>query len=313
MCSILLGFYDGASWSEVASTFLGGLLDLPTLAWLLAVSLSWPTLPEFKLTFQLALGLMVVAINLVMIAGKWALRNGQSSLRMRSRQAGRAERWAVRGLGWFSWRPFSAAMDVSKGALGASGGEVVGRWQDVWKPIMKLKHGTWGQPTDEPLHGSSAQRVRRAAVPTLRMLTLVDPAISAWKQPRVKAFGKEAGDDVVEDWCEDETSMGSRTVVVAEGNARVTYVTLAALCTKSIWLVQLEISGCYGIKGDVAPLGLLFALRVLRARGCGGLTGTCCVEECEGCRGAGAECGRMWIGVLGTSEGWLYHIANVGT
>ena len=104
MCSILLGFYDGASWSEVASTFLGGLLDLPTLAWLLAVSLSWPTLPEFKLTFQLALGLMVVAINLVMIVGKWALRNGQSSLRMRSRKAGRAERWAVRGLGWRVWK-----------------------------------------------------------------------------------------------------------------------------------------------------------------------------------------------------------------
>ena len=150
------------------------------------------------------------------------------------------------------------------------------------------------------------------ALSTLKTLTLVDPAISAWKQPRVKAFGKEAGDDVVEDWCEDETSMGSRTVVVAEGNARVTYVTLVALCTKSIWLVQLEISGCQGIKGDVAPLGLLLALRVLRARGCG-LTGTYGVEECEGCRGAGAECGRMWTGVLGTSEGWLYHIANVGT
>ena len=271
MCSVLLRFYDGASWSEVASTFLGGLLDLPTLAWLLAVSLSWPTLPEFKLTFQLALGLMVVAINLVMIVGKWALRNGQSSLRMRSRQAGRAERWAVRGLGGFSWRPFSAAMDVSKGALGASGGEVVGRWRDVWKPEMKLTYNL----TVEPLHGSRAQRVRRAAVPTLRMLTLVDPAIHAWKQPRVKAFGKEAGDDVVEDWCEDETSMGSRTVVVAEGNARVTYVTLVALCTKSIWLVQLEISGCRGIEGDVAPLGLLLALRVLRARACEGLTGTC--------------------------------------
>ena len=113
-----------------------------------------------------------------------------------------------------------------------------------------------------------------AAVSTLRTLTLVDPAISAWKQPRVKAFGKEAGDDVVADWCDDETRTGSRPVVVAEGNARVTYVTLVALCTKSIWLVQLEISSCYGIKGDVAPLGLLLALRVLRARGCG-LTGTC--------------------------------------
>ena len=147
---------------------------------------------------------------------------------------------------------------------------------------------------------------------TPRTLTLVGPAIHAWKQPRGKACGEEAGDDVVEAWCEDETSMGSRTVVVAEGNARVTYVTLAALCTKSIWLVQLEISGCRGIEGDVAPLGLLLALRVLRARHCR-LTGTYGVEECEGCRGAGAECGRMWTGVLGTSEGRLYHIANVGT
>ena len=77
--------------------------------------------------------------------------------------------------------------------------------------------------------------------------------------------------------------------------------------------MQLESSGGRGIKGDVAPLGLLLALRVLRARHCWGLTGTYGVEECEGCRGAGAECGRMWTGVLGTSEGWLYHITNVGT
>ena len=39
--------------------------------------------------------------------------------------------------------------------------------------------------------------------------------------------------------------------------------------------MQLEISRCEGIEGDVAPLGLLLALRVLRARWCEGLTGTC--------------------------------------
>ena len=99
-------------------------------------------------------------------------------------------------------------------------------------------------------------------------------------------------------------------MVVAEGNARVTYVTLVALCTKSIWLVQLEISYCRGIKGDVAPLGLLLALRVLRARWCEGLTGTCWRGGVRRLPGQGTECGR--IGVLGTSEGWLYHIANVG-
>ena len=73
----------------------------------------------------------------------------------------------------------------------------------------------------------------------------------------------------------DNSEFGGVFGGVARGNARATHRTLEVICTKSIWLVQLEISGCGGIEGDVAPLGLLLALRVLRARECRGLTGTC--------------------------------------
>ena len=53
----------------------------------------------------------------------------------------------------------------------------------------------------------------------------------------------------------------------------MTHSKLVVICTKSIWLAHLDISGCKGIKGDVEPLKLLLALRVFRARNCKELAG----------------------------------------
>ena len=177
-------------------------------------------------------------------------------------------------------------MDVSKAALAPSADEVVKRWRDVGKPEMVKNRR--GEDTDKPVHGSTAQRVGRAMLMTVKTLTLVHPVMIAWTQPRRKEFGTDVGDDVVEEWCGDEVSMAVRAVefvhtmdesgdihsrLRVNGNERVTYRTLEVICTKSIWLVHLDISECRRIEGDLAPVGLLLGLRVFKAEACEGLTG----------------------------------------
>ena len=67
--------------------------------------------------------------------------------------------------------------------------------------------------------------------------------------------------------------MAARGVKFESGSERVTYRTLEVICTKSIWLVHLDIPYCQGIKGDLAPVGLLLGLRVFKAGLCLDLTG----------------------------------------
>ena len=62
----------------------------------------------------------MTVLNATIIAVKWVLRNTSHFLRFIPVRPARVEKWAVRGLGWVSWRPFGAAMGERAKGGGAS-------------------------------------------------------------------------------------------------------------------------------------------------------------------------------------------------
>ena len=58
-------------------------VNVPKLARLLSLSLSWPSLPTVPLVL-LAVRVLIVVLNAVIVAFKWVVRNGSALLRMRS-------------------------------------------------------------------------------------------------------------------------------------------------------------------------------------------------------------------------------------
>ena len=134
----LLPFYKKGSdwWLEGTKAFLGGAFDLPRLQLQFSLSFGWPAFSQPRLGWQLAVGCLLVALQLLFRAVKWALRHSHSVLRMPSAEPGPWERRAVEAFAVCSWRLFGGVADTSKAALE----ETMGWWGVAWNFVV-LKKG----------------------------------------------------------------------------------------------------------------------------------------------------------------------------
>ena len=110
--------------------------DPPRLQLQFSLSFGWPAFSQPRLGWQLAVGCLLVALQLLFRAVKWALRHSHSVLRMPSAEPGPWERRAVEAFAVCSWRLFGGAADRCRPPLE----ETMGVWGKAWNFVV-LKKG----------------------------------------------------------------------------------------------------------------------------------------------------------------------------